>query len=184
MREFDNMAQMYIQRMNDRHSRELKELQTELKEMVANRPPKFTKELLDWRKRENVLAKAKEYSEAQRVKKIADEMEKEERIKMEESNLELIRKKENGLRRQQEIEMKGLLKRIDGRRKEHIKQRQIDSNKLLLRNKNVIISLENKQNQFEKSELARTTESLQPPRFNRSRLEKVNQDNRRSTMTS
>jgi len=39
-----------------------------------------------------------------------------------------------------------LLKRIEGRRKEHIKQRNLDSKRLLQRNRNVQAVLETKQN--------------------------------------
>lgn len=94
LREFDAMSQTYIEKMNNRHNKEIVDLQESLREQVKNRPPKFTKELLDWRKRESILASAKEYTEAQRVKKIADELEVEERKRMENSNLELIAKKE------------------------------------------------------------------------------------------
>ena len=39
-----------------------------------------------------------------------------------------------------------MLKRIDARRKEHIKQRNLDSKRLLQRNRNVQAVLESKQN--------------------------------------
>lgn len=43
-------------------------------------------------------------------------------------------------------ELQALLKRIDARRKEHIKQRNLDSKRLLQRNRNVQTVLESKQN--------------------------------------
>lgn len=80
--------------------------------------------------------------------------------------------------------MKGLLKRISGRRKEHLCHRQEDSQKLLLRNKNVMHGLETKQTQFQKTQLAKTNEALQPPRYNRSKLEKISMNKPRNTTTA
>eukprot|EP00938_MAST-03A_sp_MAST-3A-sp1_P003034 g3034.t1 len=56
MEEYDQMAQMYIQQMTDKHHAKLKEYEDELVQKVADRPPKFSKELLNWRKRQNLLA--------------------------------------------------------------------------------------------------------------------------------
>ena len=39
-----------------------------------NKPPKFSRELLDWRRRQHLLAKQKNYAEAQKIKRIADLM--------------------------------------------------------------------------------------------------------------
>lgn len=49
------------------------------------------------------------------------------------------------LRKQQQAELAALLKRIEGRRREHIKQRDQDSKRLLQRNRNVQAVLESKQ---------------------------------------
>ena len=49
-----------------------------------------------------------------------------------------------GVRQQQQAELQALLKRIDARRKEHIKQRNLDSKRLLQRNRNVQAVLESK----------------------------------------
>lgn len=57
MEEYDQMAQMYIQQMTDKHHAKLKEYEDELVKRVADKPPKFSKELLNWRKRQNLLAK-------------------------------------------------------------------------------------------------------------------------------
>ena len=63
MQEYDEMAQMYIRQMTERHAAELEVYTAKLK----NRPPKFSKELLEWRHRQTVLAKQKNYAEAQPV---------------------------------------------------------------------------------------------------------------------
>merc|ERR1712222_318399 len=48
-----------------------------------------------------------------------------------------IKKLEAQFRQDQQKELTALLKRIDGRRKEHIKQRNIDSQRLLQRKQNL-----------------------------------------------
>ena len=50
--------------------------------------------------------------------------------------------REAKFRIQQQAELQALLKRIEGRRKEHIKQRNLDSKRLLQRNRNIQATLE------------------------------------------
>ena len=64
----------------------------------------------------------------------------------------------------QQAELIALLKRIDGRRKEHIAQRNLDSKRLLQRNRNVQAVLESKQMVEERIALKRIKESLAPKR--------------------
>ena len=56
----------------------------------------------------------------------------------------IFARKEGKFRMQQQAELQALLKRIECRRKEHIKQRNTDSKRLLQRNKNVQSALESK----------------------------------------
>jgi len=57
----------------------------------------------------------------------------------------LFARKESQFRQQQQAELQALLKRIDARRKEHVKQRNLDSKRLMQRNRNVQSVLESKQ---------------------------------------
>jgi hypothetical protein len=50
-------GQVYIQQMTDRHAKALLEVQEQLHAELTKKPPKFSKELLDWRSREHLLAK-------------------------------------------------------------------------------------------------------------------------------
>jgi len=69
---YDKMARSYIQKMTEKHEQALRDYQQELNEELKNKPPKFSRELLEWRKREHMLAKQKKYGEAMKIKKIAD----------------------------------------------------------------------------------------------------------------
>lgn len=146
MEEYDNMAQVYIQQMTERHAIVLLEYQRKLRADLATKPPKWSKELLEWRRRQHVLARGKSYSEAQKIKKIADRAEEKERRDLEDAQAIIFARKEAKYRLVQQGELQALLKRIEARRKEHIKQRNLDSKRLLQRNRNVQSVLESKQN--------------------------------------
>lgn len=143
--EYDKMAQMYIQQMTERHAVNLLDFQRTLQTQMAERPPKWSRELLEWRRRQHMLARQKNYAEAQRIKKIADKLEEKEKLGVEEDTATLFSRKESKFRQQQQAELQALLKRIDARRKEHIKQRNLDSKRLMQRNRNVQSVLESKQ---------------------------------------
>jgi hypothetical protein len=145
LEEYDRMAEMYIKQMTERHRDKLRQFQERLNEEMERAPPKYSKELLDWRKREALLAKQKKYGEAQKVKRIADELERRERSKMDDDKLGVLKQREMRFRGQQDNELSALLKRIDARRREHLKQREVDSKRLKQRNKNVLAVLESKQ---------------------------------------
>ena len=87
----------------------------------------------------------KNYAEAQRIKKIADKLEDKERKSCENMSGGAFSRKDGQFRNQQQAELQALLKRIDARRKEHLKQRTLDSKRLLQRNRNVQAVLESKQ---------------------------------------
>lgn len=143
--EYDKMAQMYIQQMTERHAVNLLDFQRTLQTQMAERPPKWSRELLEWRRRQHMLARQKNYAEAQRIKKIADKLEEKEKKGVEHETATLFARKEAQFRQQQQAELQALLKRIDARRKEHIKQRNLDSKRLMQRNRNVQAVLESKQ---------------------------------------
>lgn len=145
MDEFDNMAKMYIQQMTERHSLVLLEFQNELREELSKKPPKWSKELLEQRRKQHINARNKNYAEAQRLKKVCDRTEELEREELEESVAIIFARREAKYRMHQQAELQALLKRIECRRKEHIKQRNLDTKRLLQRNKNVQAVLESKQ---------------------------------------
>lgn len=147
MEEYDNMAQMYIQQMTERHSLILLEFQKQLRQELASKPPKWSKELMDQRRKQHINARNKNYVLAQKLKKISDMNELKERKEMEQGQAIVFAKREVKFRMQQQTELQALLKRIDCRRKEHLKQRELDTKRLLQRNRNVQAVLENKQAQ-------------------------------------
>jgi hypothetical protein len=59
---------------------------------------------------------------------------------------DIIAKQEERLRAKQQMALAALLKRIQRDRNEQLKHRQIDSQRLIQRNKNLLLDLLNKQN--------------------------------------
>lgn len=164
LRDYDHMAQTYIEQMTERHSIVLLEFQKELRQGIhlcfprlkplsqtdafytelASKPPKWSRELLDQRRKQHVNARNKNYTIAQKLKKLSDKTEEEERRHMEQEQAVVFARREAKFRIQQQTELQALLKRIECRRKEHIKQRNLDTKRLLQRNRNVQAVLENK----------------------------------------
>ncbi|KAF0685749.1 Aste57867_22357 [Aphanomyces stellatus] len=170
MDEYDSMAQAYIKQMTEKHATDLRAFQEKLHKELMERPPKFSKELIEWRRRQHRLAQQKNYAEAQKIKLIADELEGQERAQMNDSLQVIFTRKETKFRQQQQAEVQALLKRIDGRRKEHVKQRNLDSKRLLQRNRNVQAVLESKQSVETTKKLQDIKAGLNP----RDRLSKNN----------
>eukprot|EP01038_Epipyxis_sp_PR26KG_P014637 gene14637-19660_t len=146
MEEYDNMAQMYIQQMTERHAVVLLEFQKQLRQELASKPPKWSRELLDQRRKQHINARNKNYTTAQKLKKLSDKNEERERKEMEQAQAIVFTRREAKFRLQQQTELQALLKRIECRRKEHIKQRNLDTKRLLQRNRNVQAVLESKHN--------------------------------------
>lgn len=170
MDEFDQMAQMYIQQMTERHAMALLEFQKQLRKELASKPPKWSRELLEWRRRQHILARQKNYAEAERIKKVSDNLEEEERRKMEEDAAIVFARREAKLRQQQQSELSALLKRIEGRRREHLKQRALDSKRLLQRNRNVQAVLETKHTQESTKIFGEIKKALTNPRSHSQRI--------------
>ncbi|CAK4084842.1 unnamed protein product [Aphanomyces euteiches] len=170
MEEYDSMAQAYIRQMTEKHAADLRAFQEKLHKELMERPPKFSKELIEWRRRQHRLAQQKNYAEAQKIKLIADELESQERAQMTDALQVIFTRKESKFRQQQQAEVQALLKRIDGRRKEHVKQRNLDSKRLLQRNRNVQAVLESKQS-------VETTKKLQDIKAGLNPRERINKNN-------
>jgi hypothetical protein len=145
MEEFDSMAQKYIHQMTERHATSLLDFQQKLRDELAKKPPKWSRELIEQRRQQAINAKSRNYAEAQRLKLICDRIEMREKGDIEQNLSVIFARREALFRQHQQIELQALLKRIECRRKEHVKQRNLDCKRLLQRNRNVQAVLESKQ---------------------------------------
>lgn len=146
MADFDRKSLEYIAQVKDRQGQELFEFQDKMVEDMQSKPPKWSHELIHWRKRQHVMAEQKHYADAQQIKTIADDMEEEELENMNSRFTQSFQKKEAAFRQRQEAEIQALLKRVENRRKELENQRKYDTKRLIQRNRNVITGMDSKKN--------------------------------------
>merc|ERR1719482_118518 len=113
--------------------------------MSVQRQCKFSRELLELRRKQRALAKLGKYEEAFKVKDSADNLEKWEVARNASITSDSFRRQEQRLRQQQQKALAALLKRIQRDRGEQIRHRQVDSQRLIQRNKNLKADLSKKQ---------------------------------------
>ena len=144
-KEYDEKAKLSMQEMCRIHEENFQAFQKELKDQILSRPPKWSRELLQWRKRQHILAGARNYAQAQKTKVISDMLEDEERDSMKAIISGSFAKKEVNFRKQQSNEMSALTKRIESRRKDLVCKQGHDWKRLMKRNKNIQAALDSKQ---------------------------------------
>jgi EF-hand domain pair len=159
MSEYEATAYKSLEKLKEKHISEYQELMEKVT-AEAQKKVKHSKELLALRQKQQTLAKQKSYEEAEKIKAKADQLESLEDEKNEAIVKKIIETKEKKLRQQQQMALAALLKRIQRDRNEQIKHREMDSNRLVMRNRNIINSLIIKQNTEAKKTLQQVKESL------------------------
>ena len=155
MSDYEATAYLSLEKLKEKHILEFQQFSEKIQKDLRKKM-KFSKDLIELRDKESKLVKMKRYEEAEKVKMKADLLEQFERNKMESEMQAVIEKKEAKLKNKQQLALAALLKRIQRDRNEQLKHRQIDSQRLIQRNKNILNDLINKQNQ----ETKRTLEML------------------------
>lgn len=159
MTEYEATAYKSLEKLKEKHIQEYQELMEKVT-AEAQKKVKHSKELLALRQKQQVLAKQKSYEEAEKIKAKADQLEAFEDEKNEAIVKKIIETKEKKLRQQQQMALAALLKRIQRDRNEQIKHREMDSNRLIMRNRNIVNSLVIKQNAEAKKTLQQVKENL------------------------
>ena len=153
MADYEATAYLSLEKLKERHSKEMTDFQREYKDSIDSKI-KFSKKVYDLRRRVDVLINMRQYEEADKYKSFLSKIEQEER------SLRLKELKKNAVKREKKMkalhqqQMAALLKRIQRDRNEQLKHRQKDSQKLIQRNRNILVDLLNKQN----TEARRTTQ--------------------------
>ena len=115
--------------MKERHSKELNEFQVRL--VVKQQKPKFSSQLLNYKKVEEHLVKSKNYSEAHKIKTKADQLEILEKGKwMKRKKKEMLHQNSqfSGIKQQ---EFAALQKRTQAGMNEQKKQKQLSLERLV-----------------------------------------------------
>merc|ERR1719221_2002355 len=161
MADYESTAYMSLERLKEQHAGEFSSFQ----EKLRNKPSrsKFSRELLELRRKQEALAKLGKYEEAWKVKEAGDHLEEWEMARSASLVSDSARRQENRLRQQQQKALAALLKRIQRDRGEQIRHRQTDSQRLIQRNKNLKVDLSKKQHlEFQRAEAAIKSIMSQP----------------------
>lgn len=136
---------MSVSDMKKNHEKAMIGYREELNYEAQSKPTIWSRDLLDLRNRQKVLAYQENYSEAQKIKTITDSLEEEERQTMTSCFDSSRAHKERNYQKLQEVEVQALLKKIESKRRENDKKRESDLRVLLQRNKNIQNFLVSKQ---------------------------------------
>mmetsp|Transcript_42977 Transcript_42977/g.98715 ORF Transcript_42977/g.98715 Transcript_42977/m.98715 type:complete len:434 (+) Transcript_42977:56-1357(+) len=145
MADYESTAYMSLERLKEQHAQEFAGFEARLQQQAAAKPFKFSRELLELRRKQEALAKLGKYEDAFKVKESADRLEEWELARGASQVSESARRQEQRLRQQQHKALAALLKRIQRDRGEQIRHRQMDSQRLIQRNKNLKVDLSKKQ---------------------------------------
>lgn len=116
--------------MKERHTKELGEFQDKI--LGRQQKPKFSTELLNYRKIEERLAKSKQYNEAHKIKAKADILEEVETERWTKRRRKEMNRQENQFKNTKLQELATLQKRIQTGREGQKKQRHITLERLVL----------------------------------------------------
>lgn len=161
MAEYEATAYRSLEKLKEKHMLEFQSFREKVLREARMRV-KHSKELLELRKKEQTLAKQGMYDQAEVVKNKADQLEEWERARNEAQVEQMAEKKEAQLRRQQQLALAALLKRIQRDRSEQLKHRQMDSQRLMQRNKNQLNDLLLKQSNETKKVMEQVKRALRP----------------------
>jgi len=161
MADYESTAYMSLERLKEQHGKEFAAFQEKLRSQIPK--SKASRELLELRRKQEALAKMGKYEEAFKIKEDADQLEEWELARQASQVGESARRQEQRLRQQQSKALAALLKRIQRDRGEQIRHRQMDSQRLIQRNKNLKVDLAKKQHlEFQRAEAAIKSIMAQP----------------------
>jgi hypothetical protein len=144
MTEFERQAREIEEGAIRRHQEEFAAFQQKL----YNREPhsyKFSRELLHMKASIEAHAKQGNYEEAHKLKKKADQLEKWERMKLDNEHKTMVATKELQLRQQQQTQLEALRRRIQRGREEHKEHWLMGAQRLMQSHRNMLSDLKSKQ---------------------------------------
>lgn len=144
MTEFERQAREIEEGAIRRHQEEFAAFQQKL----YNREPhsyKFSRELLHMKASIEAHAKQGNYEEAHKMKKKCDQLEKWERMKLDNEHKTMVATKELQLRQQQQTQLEALRRRIQRGREEHKEHWLMGAQRLMQSHRNMLSDLKSKQ---------------------------------------
>jgi len=143
--EFEAHAANLQSTLAARHKTEHQQHLDKIRRETEPRTPRWSRDLLNLRKIQETLAKQKKYAEAGKTKVHADQLEAKEHAMWKAKREARIAALEEQFLHKQQLEMGGLLKRIQSGREEQKQARKGELERLLQRYHNVKTQLESQQ---------------------------------------
>lgn len=143
--EFEAHAANLQKTLGSRHQQEHQVQLERLRRETEPRTPRWSRDLLNLRKIQETLAKQKKYAEAEKTKIQADRVEAQEHAMWKAKREAKIASLQEQFLHKQQLEMGGLLKRIQSGREEQKQARKSELERLLQRYHNVKTQLESQQ---------------------------------------
>lgn len=140
--DFQKQMKLEKEHLADKHDLELQEFTNSFHEAIRNKPPKFSKQLLNLLKVQEILAKKKDFSGALKVKKAADKLQNEELIRLSKEHSERYEKKKAFLLLKQNQELQSLGIKLERELREIEMQRDKELKKLKKRHMNIKQTIE------------------------------------------
>jgi hypothetical protein len=140
--DFQKQMKLEKEHLADKHGLELQEFTNSFHEAIRNRPPKFSKQLLNLLKVQEILAKKKDFSGALKVKKAAEKLQNEELVRLSKEHSERYAKKKAFLLLKQKQELHSLEVKLERESREIEMQRDRELNKLKKRHMNIKQTIE------------------------------------------
>eukprot|EP00930_Biecheleria_cincta_P002399 TRINITY_DN103405_c0_g1_i1.p1 TRINITY_DN103405_c0_g1~~TRINITY_DN103405_c0_g1_i1.p1 ORF type:complete len:417 (-),score=116.55 TRINITY_DN103405_c0_g1_i1:165-1415(-) len=161
MADYEATAYMSLERLKEQHGEELGYFAAKMEQQPHR--VKCSRELLELRRKQEALAKLGKYEEAWKVKEEGDQLEQWEQARSRSMVNNSAKLQKARLQTQQRNALQALLKRIQRDRGEQIRHRQVDSQRLIQRNKNLKADLSKKQHlEFQRAQAAIRSIMSQP----------------------
>ena len=143
-KDFEQKSETYLDELIQSHRDQQAHLQRTIVEEVESKPQRWSRELVDGRKREAIMADQSKYQEAQKIKSFCDALEAKEQSQKNSTLQKSLTLKERNLKTQQTAEKEALIKRIETKRREFEHKRNADIACILQRNANILAMIDSK----------------------------------------
>jgi len=175
MAEYEQAAYINLEQLNQEQQLAMLELRQNIVKDYPIIGKPTNKKIIDIQKKEMALTQMKKYDAAEKLKRKREALEAADIANFIEQDIQrLIKKEETKLKSKHEAGLTALLKRIQRDRNEQLLHRQIDSKRMIQRNKNLITNIQKKQ----EMECKKTHEFMQYSLGTRAPSKTINQQTR------
>ena len=139
MAEYEQAAYTSLSQLNEEYKIDLQDLR---KRIISDYPivgKQVNKKIIEYKNKEKILTQCHKYDEAEIMKRKREALEATDMANFVKQDIyKLVQKEELKLKAKHEVALTALLKRIQRDRNEQLLHRQIDSKRIIQRNKNLI----------------------------------------------